>query len=82
MTRRKKDLRELENGTLLDATNNAVLAFGHGFLRNPFTRKRLEIGGSTGGKTRHILDGQKKTIPEEFLAEGDAWALDLTQYLY
>ena len=51
----RENLRKLQDGSLLRRTNNAVAAFSHGTLKQG--DERLEIGGSTGGITRCLLDG-------------------------
>ena len=51
-----QNLRKLEDGSLLRRTNEAVAAFGHGTLRR-VGGERLEVGGSTGGVSRFLLDG-------------------------
>ena len=58
----------LENGTLLDRTNDAILAYGHAMLRND-GNDTLEIGGSTGGMSRYLLDGYEEPDLATFLAK-------------
>ena len=61
----KKNLQMLEDGSLLRRTNEAVAAFGHGTLRHG--NERVEIGGSTGGVTRVLLDGYAEPDVDTFL---------------
>lgn len=61
-----ENLRKLEDGSLLRRTNEAVAAFGHGTLRQG--DERVEIGGSTGGVTRFLLDGYAEPDVATFLA--------------
>ena len=63
----QENLRKLEDGSLLRRTNEAVAAFGHGTLRRA-GGERLEIGGSTGGVTRFLLDGNAEPDVASFLA--------------
>ena len=62
----RENLRKLEDGSLLRQTNEAVAAFGHGTLRQG--DERVEIGGSTGGVTRFLLDGYAEPDVAAFLA--------------
>ena len=62
----KQQLEMLENGSLLRRTNEAIAEFGHGTLR--CGDDILEIGGSTGGATRYLLDGYAEPDLETFLA--------------
>ena len=59
----------LEDGTLLERTNEAISAYGHGKLRSPHGAEELEIGGSTGGLTRCLLDGYLEPDLASFLAK-------------
>ena len=63
----KKNLKELENGSLLRRTNSAVAAYGHGTLRRD-DGQTMQIGGSTRGVTRLLLDGCAEPDVESFLA--------------
>ena len=63
----KKNLRQLQDGSLLRRTNDAVAAYGHGTLRRE-DGASLEIGGSTQGVTRFLLDGCAEPDVESFLA--------------
>ena len=56
----------LEDGSLLRRTNDAVAAYGHGTLRHG--DETVEIGGSTGGVTRFLLDGYAEPDVATFLA--------------
>ena len=60
------NLRMLMDGSLLRRTNEAVAAYGHGTLRNG--NENLEVGGSTGGHTRFLLDGYAEPDVATFLA--------------
>ena len=62
----QENLRKLDDGSLLCRTNDAVAAFGHGTLR--LGDDRIEIGGSTGGLTRFLLDGYAEPDVAAFLA--------------
>ena len=60
-------LADLMDGTLRERTNTAILAYGHGTLRRA-DGQTLAIGGSTGGLTRRLLDGNQDTNVEAFLS--------------
>ena len=62
----KENLRRLEDGSLLRHTNDAVAAYGHGTLRRD-DGETMEIGGSTGGITRFLLDGYAEPDVATFL---------------
>jgi hypothetical protein len=49
-------LRDFRSGVLLERLNMAVVEHGHGTLRGVGGRT-LQIGGSSGGRTRELLDG-------------------------
>ena len=61
------NLRALENGSLLATRNYAIAAYGHGTLRNDRVDQTLHIGGSTGGISRLVLDGQAAPDVDSFL---------------
>ena len=61
------NLRRLQNGVLLRRTNDAVAAYGHGTLRRE-DGATLDIGGSTHGVTRFLLDGCAEPDVDSFLA--------------
>ena len=63
----KENLRRLEDGSLLRHTNEAVAAYGHGTMRRD-DGETIEIGGSTGGITRFLLDGCAEPDVDSFLA--------------
>ena len=63
----QENLRRLEDGSLLRRTNEAVAAYGHGTLRRD-DGETIEIGGSTGGVTRFLLDGYAEPDVASFLA--------------
>ena len=63
----KRNLRRLEDGSLLRHTNDAVAAYGHGTLRRD-DGQTMQIGGSTRGVTRFLLDGCAEPDVESFLA--------------
>ena len=62
----QQNLQMLEDGSLLSRTNHAVAAYGHGTLRHG--DETVEIGGSTGGVTRFLLDGYAEPDVATFLA--------------
>ena len=59
----------LNDGTLLERTNDAIMAYGHGTLRSAHGDEELEIGGSTGGLSRCLLDGYLEPDLASFLAK-------------
>ena len=63
----RDNLEKFMNGSLLQETNDAVAAYGHGTLRR-VDGESLEIGGSTGGVTRFLLDGFTEPDVHTFLA--------------
>ena len=63
----KKNLQRLEDGSLLRHTNDAVAAYGHGTLRRD-DGQTIQIGGSTRGVTRFLLDGCDEPDVDSFLA--------------
>ena len=66
-TRRQLEvLDSYDSGELLRLRNNAILAVGHGRLRNA-RGGTLDIGGSTGGGSRRILDSWHPPDWHEFL---------------
>ena len=62
----QQDLQMLEDGSLLSRTNKAVAAYGHGTLRRE-DGASIEIGGSTQGVTRFLLDGCVEPDVDSFL---------------
>ena len=67
----QKDLvAQNESGELLEKMNKAVAAWGHGSLRSADGRT-LDIGGSTGGLSRRIIDDWVEPNWEEFLTQPD-----------
>ena len=62
----QQNLQALQDGSLLTKTNHAIAAYGHGTLCT--TDETLEIGGSTGGITRFLLDGYEEPDVNTFLA--------------
>ena len=62
----KKNLRQLQDGSLLRHTNEAVAAYGHGTLRRD-DGQTMQIGGSTLGVTRFLLDGCDEPDVDSFL---------------
>ena len=63
-----KSLKLLKSGDLRRSANAAIAAFGHGTLRRADGVK-AEIGGSTGGITRCLLDGYEETDVADFLED-------------
>ena len=55
----RENLRKLADGSLLRRTNSAVAAFNRGTLYQG--ADTIEIGASTGGVTRFLLDGHAET---------------------
>ena len=67
-TRRQLELLDsYDSGELLRVRNNAIQALGHGRLRNA-RGETLDIGGSTGGGSRRILDSWHPPDWVQFLA--------------
>ena len=62
----KKNLQQLQDGSLLRHTNEAVAAYGHGTLRRD-DGQTMQIGGSTLGVTRFLLDGCAEPDVDSFL---------------
>ena len=65
----QQNLAMLHDGTLLERTNDAIIAYGHGKLRSPHGHEDIEIGGSTGGLSRCLLDGYLEPDLASFLAK-------------
>ena len=65
----QQNLAMLDDGTLLERTNDAIAAYGHGKLRSAHGDEELEIGGSTGGLSRYLLDGYQEPDLATFLAK-------------
>ena len=63
----QENLRRLEDGSLLRHMNEAVAAYGHGTLRRD-DGQTIQIGGSTRGVTRFLLDGCDEPDVDSFLA--------------
>ena len=59
-----------ESGFLLKKANELTLRSGHGTLRRPGDGVKREIGASTGGFVREILENWEPPDPKDFL-EGD-----------
>ena len=69
LTRRQVELLDKwESGELHRKRNEAVAALGHGRLRNR-QGDCLDIGGSTGGLARRVLDSWKPPDYQQFLAD-------------
>ena len=60
--------RLYRDGTLLARSNELTLQSGHGSLRTA-DGAVLEIGGSTGGEARKILEAWTPPKPEDFLRQ-------------
>ena len=59
ITRVQHDLlRQLDDGRLRARANEAIRAYGHGTVHRS-DGQTVEIGGSTGGVTRRLLDGEE-----------------------
>ena len=57
LTRRQVEiLEQWDSGMLLSNLNAAIVELGHGRLQSP-SGEFLDIGGSTGGGSRRIIDG-------------------------
>ena len=56
------------DGTLLRRANDAIFSFGHGRLRDAHDRE-LDIGGSTGGVARSLIDGPAQPSTDAFYRE-------------
>ena len=63
--RERTQLHLLSTGALLEQANNAIAEFGHGTLRDE-QDNLLHIGGSTGGRTRKIVDDYIEPDVEKF----------------
>jgi len=63
-------LQWLDSGVLLRETNRAVSSWGHGRLRSA-EGGHLDIGGSTGGGSRRIIDGWVPPDWRQFLSQSD-----------
>ncbi len=61
---RREMLKNHASGKLQRDANAAIAAYGHGTMRSEDGRCSLTLGGSTGGRTRAILDNWKP-IPDE-----------------
>ena len=81
LTRRQVELlQKWDSGELHDKRNEAVANLGHGRLRNR-QGDCLDIGGSTGGLARRVLDSWEPPDYQQFLAaddlagdeDGDSW---------
>ena len=67
----QRDLLERwDSGELLRELNNAVASWGHGRLRSA-DGAHLDIGGSTGGVSRRVIDGWVAPNWQEFLSQSD-----------
>jgi hypothetical protein len=63
-------LKQWDRGWLLDNLNQAIGELGHGRLQSQ-TGDFLEIGGSTGGGSRRVIDGWVPPDWRKFLNEGE-----------
>ena len=71
LTSRQTDLlKRYESGVLRDELKKAVAAYGHGCLRSE-DGDILNIGGSTGGVTRCLIDDWRKPDCQRFLDHSD-----------
>jgi hypothetical protein len=64
-------LKQWDRGWLRDNLNQAIVELGHGRLESQ-TGDFLEIGGSTGGGSRRLIDGWVPLDWREFLNERDS----------
>ena len=66
-------LERYDSGVLLQELNSAIAAWGHGRLRSE-AGDHLDIGGSTGGGSRRIIDDWAPPAPlhlREFLEHAE-----------
>ena len=63
-------LEKWDNGMLRQELNKAIVEVGHGRLKNA-TGEFMDIGGSTGGGSRRIIDGWVPPDWRQFLEEPD-----------
>ena len=75
--RQADELKLYDNGFLLEKANELTLRSGHGTLRRPGDGVKREIGASTGGFVREILENWEPPNLKDFL-EGDR-AADLDE---
>ena len=61
-------LQKWDSGQLLDERNKAIVAVGHGRLQTA-RGGHLDIGGSTGGGSRRIIDGWQPPDWRQFLED-------------
>ena len=61
-------LQDWDNGKLREDLNKAIVALGHGRLTTA-SGDYLDIGGSTGGGSRRIIDGWQPPDWREFLED-------------
>ena len=64
-------LKQWDRGLLRVALNQAIAEFGHGRLESQ-TGDFLDIGGSTGGGSRRIIDDWVPRDWREFLNNGNS----------
>ena len=71
LTSRQTDLlKRYDSGVLRDELNKAVAAYGHGCLRSE-DGDTLNIGGSTGGVSRCLIDAWRIPDYQRFLDHSD-----------
>ena len=63
-------LEDYDSGRLMRELNNAKVAWGHGRLRDE-VGGYMDIGGSTGGVSRRIIDRWTPPDPEDFLEQAE-----------
>ena len=63
-------LQLFDSGHLLRDCNSSIVAWGHGRLRSRDGRT-MDIGGSTGGGSRRVIDDWVEPNCEEFLTQSD-----------
>jgi hypothetical protein len=64
-------LKQWDSGWLRNALNHAIVELGHGRIQFR-TGDFLEIGGSTGGGSRRVIDGWVPPDWRKFLNEGES----------
>ena len=63
-------LEQYDTGARRQKLNNAIAEYGHGRLRSE-AGDHLDIGGSTGGGSRRLIDGWVMPNWRDFLSQSD-----------